>query len=121
VVFTARRLAGFLAVSATTHFLAPRQYDAIVPRLLPGSPRLWTYTSGAVELVTAAAIAHPRTRHAGALAAAVLFVAVLPANVQMALDWRTKPAHLRALAYGRLPAQAPLIAWSLRVARGAGR
>ena len=49
------------------------------------------------------------TRRAGGLAAAVLFAAVLPANVKMARDWQDKPAPMRALAYARLPLQAPLI------------
>jgi hypothetical protein len=38
--------------------------------------------------------------------------------VQMALDWKDKPAPLRALAYGRLPLQAPLIWSGIKVARG---
>jgi uncharacterized membrane protein len=115
---TARRLAVLLAVSGTTHFLAPHPYDTIVPRALPGTPRFWTYLSGAAELATAAALITPRTRRLGGLAAAGLFAAVLPANVQMALDWRDKPPPMRALAYARLPLQVPLIRGGLRVARG---
>src|SRR3954452_3413169 len=81
-------LAGLLATAGIAHALAPRQYDALVPRSLPGPPRFWTYASGAAELATAAAIAVPRTRRAGGLAAAALFAAVFPANVKMARDWR---------------------------------
>jgi uncharacterized membrane protein len=115
---TAHRLAVLLAVSGVTHFAVPRPYDMIVPRSLPGRPRLWTYVSGAAELATAAALASPRTRAWGGLAAAGLFAAVFPANVKMARDWRAKPAPLRALAWARLPLQAPLIRAGLRVARG---
>lgn len=114
----ARRLATLLAVSGTTHFVKPAPYDAIVPRSLPGSPRFWTYASGAVELATAAALLHPRTRRAGGLIAAGLFVAVLPANVKMARDWDDKPPLQRSLAYARLPLQAPLIWSGIRVATG---
>jgi uncharacterized membrane protein len=114
---SARRLAALLAIAGTTHFLAPEPYDAIVPRSLPGSPRFWTYASGACELATAVAIAVPRTRRLGGLAAAGVFVAALPANIKMALDWRDKPAPMRALAYARLPVQVPLIRWGLKVAR----
>ncbi|GIE79784.1 membrane protein [Actinoplanes philippinensis] len=99
------------------HFVAPKPFDGIVPRSLPGSPRTWTYLSGVAELAVAAAVAHPRTRRAGGLAAAALFVAVFPANVRMAADWRHASPAKRAIAYGRLPLQAPLIAWALRVAR----
>jgi uncharacterized membrane protein len=110
-------LAGLLTATGVLHFAVPRPFDAIVPRSLPGSRRTWTYASGAAELVIAAAIAHPRTRRIGGLAAAALFVAVFPANVKMAVDWRHAPPARRAIAYGRLPLQLPLIAWARRVAR----
>ena len=110
-------LASLLAGAGATHFAVPKPYDAIVPRRLPGSPRTWTYASGAVELAVAAAVASRRTRRAGGLAAAALFAAVFPANVQMALDWRHRPVPLRAVAYGRLPLQLPLIRLALRVGR----
>jgi uncharacterized membrane protein len=110
-------LAALLATSAVTHFARPKPFDAIVPRSLPGSPRTWTYLSGAAELMVAAAVAHPRTRKVGGLAAAGLFAAVFPANVKMAIDWRHAPPARRLLAYGRLPLQIPLVMWGLRVRR----
>ena len=110
-------LAGLLATSGTLHFLTPGPFDGIVPRALPGSPRTWTYLSGAAELAVAAAIAHPRTRRMGGLAAAALFVAVFPANVKMAADWRRGSTTRRAIAFGRLPLQIPLVLWARRVAR----
>ncbi|WP_433297251.1 DoxX family protein [Actinoplanes sp. CA-030573] len=110
-------LAGLLATTGTLHFLVPGPFDSIVPRSLPGSPRTWTYLSGAAELAVAAAVALPRTRRAGALAAAALFVGVFPANVKMAVDWRKAPPARRAIAYGRLPLQIPLVLWARRVAR----
>jgi uncharacterized membrane protein len=112
-------LAALLAASAVTHFAKPRPYDALIPRALPGSPRAWTYASGLAEFGVAAAVAHPRTRRAGGLAAAALFAAVFPANVKMAVDWRRRPLPQRAIAYARLPLQAPLIWWALRVASAA--
>jgi uncharacterized membrane protein len=112
---TAITLAVLLAGAGVTHFARPRPYDSIVPRWLPGPARAWTYASGAAELAAGAAIACPRTRRAGGLAAAALFAAVFPANVQMAIDWRHRPAPQRAAAIGRLPLQAPLIWWALRV------
>jgi uncharacterized membrane protein len=110
-------LAGLLGIAGVTHFLKPGQYDALVPRALPGTPRFWTYASGVAELATAAAVAAPKTRRTGGLAAAALFAAVFPANVKMAWDWRRRPPRQRAIAYGRLPLQAPLIWWAARVAR----
>ncbi|MGW5492178.1 DoxX family protein [Streptomyces olivaceoviridis] len=111
-------LAGLLATAGVAHFAVPRQFDATVPRALPGSPRAWTYGSGVVELALAAGIAAPRTRALAAKAAAGFFVGVFPANVQMAVDWRHRPVPLRAAALTRLPLQVPLVLWARAVARG---
>ncbi|WP_394325132.1 DoxX family protein [Streptomyces rimosus] len=116
---SALTMARMLGGMGALHFLAPKPFDAIVPRALPGSPRTWTYASGAAELAVAAAVALPRTRRAGALAAAGLFAAVFPANIKMARDWRHRPAPLRAIAYGRLPLQLPMVAWAVHTARTA--
>ncbi len=110
-------LTALLAGAGATHFLKPAGYDAIVPHLLP-HPRAWTYASGVVEIGLGAAVAHPRTRHRGALAAALLFVVVFPANVQMAVDART--AGAKAISFARLPLQVPLVVWALSVASAAG-
>ncbi|WP_432032976.1 DoxX family protein [Streptomyces antibioticus] len=111
-------LAGLLAGAGVAHFAAPRLFDAIVPKALPGSPRTWTYAGGVAELVLAAGVALPPTRKPAALAAAALFVGLFPANVKMALDWRDRPTPLKAAAFGRLPLQVPLVLWARSVARG---
>jgi uncharacterized membrane protein len=113
----AAALAGLLGVSGVGHFARPRFFDAIVPRSLPGEPRPWTYASGIAELGVATALAVPRTRRLGGYAAAALFVAVFPANVSMALRWSARSPRERAIAYGRLPLQVPLVLWALRVGR----
>lgn len=102
------------------HFVTPKPFDATVPRSLPGSPRAWTYASGVAELAIGAAVAAPRTRRVGALAAMGLFIAVFPANVKMAVDWRHRPTPYKAAAIARLPVQLPLVLWARRVSR-AGR
>jgi uncharacterized membrane protein len=111
-------LAGLLATSGAAHFIAPRQFDATIPSALPGKPRAWTYGSGVAELALAAGLALPRTRRVAALATAVFFVGVFPANVQMAVDWRHRPAPLKAAALARLPLQVPLVLWARGVAKG---
>lgn len=112
-------LSGILAGMGVLHFAVPGPFDALVPKVLPGSPRGWTKASGAAELAVAAAVALPATRRLGGLAAAGLFTAVFPANVQMAYDWRRASRVKRAIALGRLPLQAPLIGWALAVRAGA--
>ncbi|MFF0482990.1 hypothetical protein [Streptomyces sp. NPDC004435] len=116
---SARLLSGLLIGAGVAHFAVPRPFDATVPRSLPGTPRTWTRLSGVAEIAVGAAIAHPRTRSAGALAAAGLFTAVFPANVKMAYDWRHRPAPLQAAALARLPLQVPLVVWALRTHRAA--
>ncbi|GAA1951747.1 DoxX family protein [Kitasatospora viridis] len=114
---SARLLSGLLLTAGVAHFAMPRPFDATIPRSLPGRPRTWTQLSGVAELAIGAAVAHPRTRRAGALAAAGFFTAVFPANVKMAVDWQDKPAPQRAAAIARLPLQVPLVLWALRVGR----
>jgi len=115
-------LAVVLGGAGATHFLRPRGYDRIVPAGLP--PRTTTLASGIAELGIAAGLAVPGTRRAAGLAAAALFVAVFPANVKMARDLLDSPRSTRAsrlVAVVRLPLQAPLVAWALRVSRHAPR
>jgi len=122
----ATRTAGLLAVvlggAGVTHFLRPRGYDRIVPAGLP--PRLTTLASGAAELGIAAGLALPATRRAAGWAAAALFVAVFPANVKMAQDLLDSPRSTRIarlVSVLRLPLQAPLVSWAVRVGRHAPR
>jgi uncharacterized membrane protein len=112
---TAQNLAKFLATAGVTHFVAPSFYDRIVPHVLPGPPRFWTQLSGAAELAVAATVAFRPTRRTGGALAAALFVAVFPGNLQMAWDYRHRSKAERAVAYGRLPLQIPMVVWALRV------
>lgn len=116
---SARRLALFLAGSGAMHFAVPKFYDQIIPEVLPGSARAWTLGSGVVEIATGAIVAHPRTRRFGSLAAALLFVAVFPANIKAAVDANRGPAPtpLKVGTIVRLPMQWPMITWALRVRR----
>jgi uncharacterized membrane protein len=114
-------LSGLLGTAGVMHFVRPQFFDEIVPHRLPLPPRVWTYVSGVAELACAVAVARPATRKTGALASAFVFVAVFPANIQMAADWRSRPARDRAAAYGRLPLQILLVVWALRVRNDAAR
>ncbi|PRH81013.1 hypothetical protein C6N75_01050 [Streptomyces solincola] len=113
-------LAGLLGGAGVAHFARPENFDAIVPRALPGGARAWTRASGVAELALAAGVAAPRTRRTAARATALFFVAVFPAHIQMAYDWRHRPLAAQAAAYGRMPLQVPLVLWARRVARAAG-
>ena len=113
-------LAALLTVTGTSHFRSPRAYAAIVPDRLPGAYPI-VYATGAAELALATGLVVPRTRRVAAWATAGFLVAVFPANVQMAWDWRHRRPALRWAALLRLPVQAPLVAWAVSVARSAVR
>jgi uncharacterized membrane protein len=88
----------------------------MIPEQLPGTARTWTYGSGAAELAVATAVALPPTRKYGGVAAAVLFAAVLPGNIKMAIDARKSDSTaFRVGTILRLPMQLPLIGWALKV------
>ncbi len=109
-------LSAFLGSAGALHFVFPKFYDAMIPEPLPGSPRTWTYGSGAAEIAVATAVLVPRTRRAGGLAAALLFAGVLPGNIKMALDARRSDSTaFRLGTILRLPMQLPLIGWALKV------
>jgi uncharacterized membrane protein len=112
-----RPLAALLAVAGATHLARPRIYEPLIPAAL-GDPRPWVLWSGVAELCCAAGLVPRSTRRAAALASAALFLAVLPGNVTMAVDAHRRPASpaLRAGTLARLPVQAPLVWWALRIA-----
>jgi uncharacterized membrane protein len=115
----AYRIAALLIGVGTTHFLAPKPFDGVIPAELPGNRRLYTYASGAAEVTTGALLLARRTRRVAALAAAALFIAVFPANVNMVRLWWDKPWPMRVVALVRLPLQIPLITEALKASRNA--
>ncbi len=115
-----RPLGILLLVTGIGHFIFPKFLDEIVPRFLPSSARTWTYLSGAAELLIAIALLLPLSINVGgtslrliaAYAALLLFIAVYPANIKMAIDWRHRALLSQLLAYGRLPLQFGLFYWA---------
>ncbi|MDP9326291.1 MAG: DoxX family protein [Candidatus Dormibacteraeota bacterium] len=114
-------ITAIVASSGVMHFLRPRFYRAIVPRVLGHKDEI-VAVSGAAELACAAMMTIPRTRRLGGWLTALLLVAVFPANVQAALDGMKlldPPLNSPAVAWARLPLQLPMILLALGVARGA--
>jgi uncharacterized membrane protein len=115
----AYRLAAVLLGVGVVHFVAPKPFDDIVPAQLPGEARFYTYASGVAELGTGALLLAPKTRRLGGTLAALLFIAVFPANINMARQWWDKPLPLKLGAVARLPLQIPMITEALKVRRTA--
>lgn len=107
-------VAASFAVSGAVHLLRPEVFLALIPPRLP-APRAIVYLSGVAEIVCAAGLI-ARRRWAGDAATALL-LAVWPGNLQMALDAGSgrNPGltDSRAVTWGRLPLQLPLI-WAAR-------
>ncbi|MEO9138799.1 MAG: hypothetical protein ABI345_06985 [Jatrophihabitans sp.] len=108
-------LAALLTVTGALHFLAPHGFESIVPGFL-GSPAFWVAASGAAELTCAAGLLLPRTRSGAGWACVVLFIAVFPANVTMAVHALNGDGSV-LVSLVRLPLQIPLVLWAYYIAR----
>lgn len=110
-------LATLVGGSGVLHLVMPGPYKQIVPNALARWRAEVVGVSGVAEVTCAFLLCVPRTRRIGAYATAALFVAVFPANLQMAIDSRVGNDALptgAVLAWLRLPLQIPLIWWALR-------
>ena len=107
----------FVLGAGVTHFVNPTFFDAIVPPWMPFGTRFWTIISGIAEVIIGTSLLRRSTRRRAALATFVLFVAVYPANLYMAWDWRDRPIAEQLISIGRLPFQFLFFAWALSVAR----
>jgi uncharacterized membrane protein len=106
--------AGLLSMGIL-HLAAPKGFDSSIPEELPLPARFVTYASGVAELAIGVGLLLPRTRRAAGLAAAVLFIAVFPANINTVRVVGDRPVGYRIAALARLPLQIPLItsAWQV--------
>ena len=111
-----RLLGAFFVAAGTLHFLRPEIYDEIMPDYLPAHREL-VYASGAAEILGGLGVWHPRTRRLAGWSLALTLVAILPANVHMALHPDRYPALAPALLWTRLPLQPLLIWWALGTTR----
>jgi uncharacterized membrane protein len=98
------------------HLVRPRAYEAIMPERLPAH-RALVLASGVAEIAGGAGAVFPRTRRIAGLWLAATLVAILPANVHMALHPERHPRIPRGVLLARLPLQGVLVAWVLHATR----
>lgn len=105
-------LAVFFVLAGANHFRRPELYLGIMPPYLP-FPLGLIYLSGALEIAGGAGVLVPATRTVAGIVLIVTLVAVLPANLHMALNDIQPPGwHLPAcVLWARLPFQLVLIGW----------
>lgn len=104
-------LAIFFFAAGILHFVQDDSFAAIVPPILP-FPKIIVWITGAIELVLAVGLTLPRYRKAAGMWLAPYLLAVLPANIYMAMnniplgEVLVSPLTL----WGRVALQFPLIA-----------
>ena len=120
-----RGMAIMLLLTGAGHFIVPGPVDQLVPPFLPGDPRFWTYLSGVAEIVVALMLLAPLDKKIagksirlwGAYSAFALFMAVFPANINMAIQWSSRDMPEPLFAYARLPLQFGLFYWAWALAK----
>jgi uncharacterized membrane protein len=106
-------LAVIMIVAGVLHFVFPRGYARTIPASLP-NPMMLVYVSGVFEMLGGAGLLVPLVSRAAAWGLVALYIAVFPANVNMAVNkigFTAKPPSPYVL-WGRLPLQAGLIYWA---------
>jgi uncharacterized membrane protein len=110
-------LAGIFAVSGAVHLVKPELYEPLMPGWVPAHREV-ILVSGVAELACAAGLLVPQTRRLAGWSSAALLLAVYPGNLKMADDARrSRSTRFKAIAYGRLPLQAPMIKAALRATK----
>lgn len=112
-------LATLFVAAGIFHFVRPRPFVRIVPPGLP-APEALVYLSGAAEIGLGVLLLPRRTRRLAAWGLVALLVAVLPANVYMALLPGGGIGAPQWVLWARLPLQVPLIGWVWRYTRPDG-
>ncbi|MBD2295899.1 DoxX family protein [Anabaena sphaerica FACHB-251] len=102
-----------MIIAGVTHFAFPEPYVKIVPSQLP-APLELVYLSGFYEILGGIGLFVPPLSQAAAWGLVALFIAVFPANINMAVN-HIKIEHIPNSPWFqavRLPFQAVLIAWA---------
>ncbi|HSX67504.1 DoxX family protein [Nocardioides sp.] len=110
-------LSGAFLASGTLHLVKPNVFEPLMPDFVPAHREI-IIGSGVAEIACALGMLLPPTRRVAGLASAALLVGVFPGNLKMADDARRLGSPtLRAVAYGRLPLQLPMIKAALNASK----
>jgi uncharacterized membrane protein len=106
-------LALFMVAAGANHFVAASTYAAMVPVELP-APLMLVYISGIAEMLGGLGLLLPATRKLAAWGLVALYLAVFPANLNMAINHLPLgDSEVPSWAlWARLPLQGVLIAWA---------
>lgn len=101
----------FYVAAGANHFFNPIFYKKIMPPWLPWHYPM-IYISGVAEIVLGILLIPAQTRSIAAWGIIALLIAVLPANVQMMLNYIEQGNSYLWVAVIRLPLQLLLISWA---------
>lgn len=104
-------LALLFILAGINHFRNPGFYLGIMPPWLPW-PSVLHLIAGFFEFVFGVMLLIPRYQRRAAWGLIVLLLAVFPANIHMAVNWRQYPEWPMILLWIRLPLQFVPIAWA---------
>ena len=103
-------LSGFLIFAGIMHFIKPYFFMKIMPGYIP-FPLKMVYLSGIAEIICGVLLLIPQTQTFGAWLSIALFIAVFPANIEMAKIFYQTNHKYFWLTFLRLPLQFLLIWW----------
>ncbi len=109
-----------MVAAGLNHFINPPPYLGMMPAELPQSWHLpLVYASGVFEVLGGLGLILPATRRFAAWGLIALFIAVFPANLNMALNNLPlgKDSIPTWVLWARLPLQLVFIAWAYMIAR----
>ncbi len=111
-------LGAAMVLVGVLHFTSPDPFVKMIPASLPG-PLALVYVSGAAEIAGGVGLFVPRLRRAASWGLIALYIAVFPANVNMAVnELPLGDLQLSTFAlWARLPLQLVFIAWAWWVGR----
>jgi len=112
----------FMVAAGLNHFITPDTYAGMMPSWLP-APDALVAISGVAEIAGGLGLILPQTRRLAAWGLVALFVAVFPANVNMAYhELPLGTYHVPAWTlWARLPVQIVLIWWAHRYSKSTNR
>ncbi|HEX4457917.1 MAG TPA: DoxX family membrane protein [Polyangia bacterium] len=111
-------LAILMTLMGVGHFLEPAEFAAMVPAWLP-APHALVFVSGLAEVAGGVGLVMAPVARAAAYGLILLYIAVFPANINMAVH-HISPlgTHVSpALLWARLPFQFLFIAWAWWLSR----
>jgi len=105
-------LAAMMVSVGAYHFVAPMPFVKIVPSFLP-EPLLLVYVSGFFEILGGVGLLIPKVSRAAAWGLIALYVAVFPANINMAVNHLPLGDTYYPIGnWVRLPFQVLFIVWA---------